>query len=130
MTGVTITEWEKPLIEMDGATRLSVSAKDIKNSPNLRDPSKLVEAFGSGITRDSEGQLYFRGARPQSTVTFVDGVKTGSTVSQLPGRAIGNITVYTGGVPAKYGDCTGGVIIMETKSYFDLYYERKAQEKR
>jgi len=28
---------------------------------------------------------------------------------------------YTGGIPAKYGDTTGGVVILETLSYFDLY---------
>jgi hypothetical protein len=27
--------------------------------------------------------------------------------------------VYSGGIPAKYGDCSGGVIVIETKSYFD-----------
>jgi len=39
----------------------------------------------------------------------------------IPGTSIGGVSVYAGGVPAKYGDTTGGVIIMETKSYFDLY---------
>jgi hypothetical protein len=32
--------------------------------------------------------------------------------------------VYAGGIPAKYGDAMGGVIVLETKSYFDLYRER------
>jgi outer membrane receptor protein involved in Fe transport len=43
----------------------------------------------------------------------------------VPGSSIGGVTVYTGGIPAKYGDTTGGVIILETKSYFDLYREWK-----
>jgi hypothetical protein len=29
--------------------------------------------------------------------------------------------LYTGGLPAKYGDTLGGVVVMESKSYFDLY---------
>jgi hypothetical protein len=28
--------------------------------------------------------------------------------------------VYTGGLPAKYGDTMGGAVVVETKSYFEL----------
>jgi hypothetical protein len=31
--------------------------------------------------------------------------------------------VYSGAIPAKYGDTTGGVVVMETLSYFDLLRE-------
>ena len=37
----------------------------------------------------------------------------------IPGIAVGSVKVYTGGIPAAYGDVTGGVIVVETKSYFD-----------
>jgi hypothetical protein len=36
--------------------------------------------------------------------------------------------VYTGGLPAKYGDTLGGVVVMETKGYFDLYRQWEANE--
>jgi hypothetical protein len=29
--------------------------------------------------------------------------------------------VFTGGLPAKYGDTMGGAIVVETKGYFELY---------
>jgi hypothetical protein len=35
--------------------------------------------------------------------------------------------VYSGGLPAKYGDTMGGVIVVETKSFFDMYYESLAR---
>jgi hypothetical protein len=35
--------------------------------------------------------------------------------------------VYTGGLPAKYGDILGGAVILETKSYFDLYRQWQAE---
>ena len=38
----------------------------------------------------------------------------------IPGLAVGSIKVYTGGIPSNYGDVTGGVIVVETTSYFDL----------
>jgi outer membrane receptor protein involved in Fe transport len=31
--------------------------------------------------------------------------------------------VYSGAIPAKYGDTNGGVIVVETRSYFDLLRE-------
>ena len=42
-------------------------------------------------------------------------------MTSVPGVSIGALEAYTGGIPAKYGDTTGGVIVLETKSYFDLY---------
>jgi outer membrane receptor protein involved in Fe transport len=45
----------------------------------------------------------------------------GANAARIPSSAIGSISVYTGGLPAKYGDTTGGVVVIETKSYMDLY---------
>ena len=39
--------------------------------------------------------------------------------ANIPGLAIGSVKVYTGGVPARYGDFTGGCIVIETQSYFN-----------
>ena len=58
--------------------------------------------------------------------SFVDGVKLGSRFSGVPNEAINSFSVYTGGIPAKYGDVTGGIVAIETKSYFDLYQQRNA----
>jgi hypothetical protein len=57
-------------------------------------------------------------------VTFIDGVKVvAGEVPNVPSTAIQNLTVYTGGIPAKYGDMTGGVVVIETKGYMDFYRE-------
>jgi hypothetical protein len=45
----------------------------------------------------------------------------------IPGRAIGSIIAYSGGIPAKYGDFTGGVVVIETKSYFDWLVEQESR---
>jgi len=42
---------------------------------------------------------------------------------------IGNMTVYTGGVPAKYGDFTGGVVVIESKSYSDYVIEKRIRSR-
>lgn len=66
---------------------------------------------------------YQNGNRNGSQVYYVDGVKS-DREPIIPMVSINDVTVYTGGVPANYGDATGAVIILNTKSYFDLYYER------
>jgi len=68
--------------------------------------------------------LYFRGERSQAVLYIVDGVKTMDGRLGIPGSAIGHLTVYSGGVPAKYGDFTGGVVVIETQSYFDIVSQR------
>jgi hypothetical protein len=35
--------------------------------------------------------------------------------------------VYTGGLPARYGDVTGGVIVIETKTYGEMYEAERRQ---
>ncbi len=114
------------LIDPEETSKITLSAKALKNSPVLRDPSKMLESMTTDIKRSNDGQVYFRGSRSDGVVQFIDGVKQSGYVSGLPGRAIGRVSVYTGGIPAKYGDTTSGVIVMETKSYFELYYARMA----
>ena len=53
------------------------------------------------------------------------GVKSITSKIGIPGQAIGSIKVYTSGVPASYGDVSGGIIVMETKSYFYLAQKYK-----
>jgi len=48
--------------------------------------------------------------------------------AMIPTRGIGNMTVYSGGVPAKYGDFTGGVIIVESEGYFSWMNKKRARE--
>lgn len=117
-----------PLINPSDPSAITVGYQEIKNSPNIRNLSKLLGSmttdFKTGI---DGGDAYVRGSRSSSNVYFIDGIKQRGSVT-VPGVAIGKVTVYTGGVPAKYGDTTGGVVILETKSYFDLYNERQGQK--
>jgi hypothetical protein len=62
-------------------------------------------------------------------IFMLDGVK-GNEMMNVPSCAIGRMMVYTGGIPAKYGDTLGGVVVMETKSYFDLYRAWEAEQLR
>jgi outer membrane receptor for ferrienterochelin and colicin len=75
----------------------------------------------SDVKKGTDGELYFRGSRTGAVQYNIDGVKMGANAARIPSSAIGSISVYTGGLPAKYGDTTGGVVVIETKSYMDLY---------
>ncbi|MCB0430537.1 MAG: TonB-dependent receptor [Flavobacteriales bacterium] len=64
------------------------------------------------------GDLYIRGARKEATQIYIDGVKVIGS-SNLPGGCINQFSVLTGGIPAEYGDVSGGLILVTTKGYFN-----------
>lgn len=119
-------EQKVKLIDPEQTSITTVSYKQIQHNPNLRN----IKALTSSMTSDYQlvnGQAYVRGGRADATIYFVDGVKCRDGNINIPGIAIGSLSVYTGGVPAKYGDVTSGVVIIETKSYFDLYNDYKSR---
>ncbi len=117
----------RDLIDKNGGTMVSIKSKELRqmsvfHGGNLK---AIVAALTSDIKTGSRGEeLYFRGSRNGSVLYFIDGVKIRENVPNVPGPGISSIVVYTGGLPAKYGDTTGGVVVVETKSYLEDYYER------
>ena len=94
--------------------------KEIEKSPVKMNMKELINSMSSDVRMTSDGSLVFRGARKGDMLYLMDGVKT-TTVTNVPSASIGRMMIYSGGLPAKYGDTLGGVVVMETKSYFDLY---------
>jgi hypothetical protein len=113
-----------PMIDQGNEHMITMLPEDIALSVNRLDVASMIENMSSDISRTGNGDFVIRGSRPGDVIFFVDGVKS-DNLNRFPGSAIGGVTVYTGGIPAKYGDTTGGVIILETKSYFDMYREWK-----
>ncbi|MDZ4750866.1 MAG: carboxypeptidase regulatory-like domain-containing protein [Flavobacteriales bacterium] len=132
LTGFSFTkavekiEYRYPLIHKDGETVTTITAKEMKHMPAAKGGSigKIVAAISSDVKPGADGELYFRGSRSGSVVYFIDGVKYRGLAPTIPGSGIGSVSVYTGGVPAKYGDTTGGVVVIETKSYLDAWREK------
>lgn len=119
--GVTASAQAKGLQLVDGNLPvLKITSEDIKYSPSKFDPKGLLTATSSEIRLTDDGELVFRGARKGDMLYMIDGIKS-REVGTVPSCAIGNMMIYTGGLPAKYGDTMGGVVVMETKSYMDLY---------
>lgn len=116
-----IIVWQPPLVDKN-CPRITIPTDYIAQSPHIRNPLAMLAGYSSEIQmpEGGGGQVIIRGSRPGDAVYYIDGVKM-TDMSSVPGVSIGGLEAYTGGIPAKYGDTTGGVIILETKSYFDLY---------
>jgi len=115
---VTVTAAED-LIET-GKTSDIVSSEEIKNLP-YRNLSQIVGTTAGVFQQDGSGSFNVRGSRSSTNVIFIDGVKVRGDVN-LPRDAILQTEVITGGVPAQYGDVTGGVISTTTKGPAPYYF--------
>ena len=114
-----------PLISKDEPHVKILTASDMKKDVNRNNPIQIVASLPEVTLAPNGKDVYVRGSRPQSTQFITDGMKSITGDIGIPGQAIGSLKVYTGGVPARYGDLSGGVIVTETKSYFDLAQEYK-----
>ncbi|MBC7864964.1 MAG: carboxypeptidase regulatory-like domain-containing protein [Bacteroidia bacterium] len=104
---------------LDGQTlnRMPIQKGDIKGA---------ITAVSSDIYQDPhDGELYLRGSRKGSSTYFIDGEKMLGNI-EVPALAIKSITAITGGIPAQYGDLTGGAIIVTTQDYFGGMSEKTA----
>ena len=108
-----VIDYKVPLISKDktssGAT---VTAEEIQKMPN-RSANAVATTVGGVFSRDGErGSI--RGSRSSGTVMYIDGIRVRGS-SSLPASAIEQVTVILGGLPAQYGDATGGIINVTTK---------------
>ncbi|MDX2173908.1 MAG: carboxypeptidase regulatory-like domain-containing protein [Bacteroidota bacterium] len=122
-TEVVITakayDYTKSGVDKTMYTMVSVDAKDLlKNASfNAGDIKGSLAVLKSDVIEDSDGEVHVRGSRGDATAYFVDGVRTISP-NTIPNLSIENLTFFSGGVPAMYGDLTSGAVIVTTKSYF------------
>jgi hypothetical protein len=112
---------EIPLINKGEPGVQHVLPKSFQRDPNRNNPIVAIAGLTAGVQLAPNGKdVMIRGARPTSTQFITDGVKSRTGDIGIPGLAVGSVKVYTSGIPSAYGDVTGGVIVVETKSYFDL----------
>lgn len=128
---IEIVSFKEPLIYRDGGNVTCLLAKELKQMSVSHggDLKRIAASLTSDIKTSANGEeLYFRGSRSGAVIYMLDGVKIRENVPNIPSSGISKMMVYTGGVPAKYGDTTGGVIVIETKSYIEVYNERMAAQ--
>lgn len=116
-----------PSLTYGVASEIKMDREQISKSPGKFNQKEMIASMSSDIKVTDDGELVFRGARKGDMIYLMDGVKM-TGVTNIPSAAIGGLMVYTGGIPAKYGDTVGGVVVMESLGYFDLYRSWEAQQ--
>lgn len=113
-----------------GKGNLTVIPKEqLADLPDSKEISSILRSTMTDVYVSDDGEeIYFRGSRDGDAIFIVDGVRMRDNKLHIPGNSIGNVSVYTGGVPANYGDFTGGVVVIETQSYFSWLNSKKAKE--
>ncbi len=107
----------KDLFVLDKPNVPKIDADKIANE-KPRSPVDIIKRVPSAV-ETSEG-ISFKGSRPGTGVYYIDGVRTYNELS-VPMSAVSSIEVYNGGIPARYGNTTSAVIVVETKSYIDKF---------
>lgn len=121
------------VIDPNKIGKVALTSEDINNIAGSQDISMVIRVTNSDVQVSNDGKdIFFRGSRSGTSAYYVDGMKLDDLSFNLPSCAVGSIVVYSGGIPSQYGDVTGGVIIIESKSYFDVRTERRrlANEKK
>jgi hypothetical protein len=80
-----------------------------------RTAGDVLALSGKVVVKDQGDPMSFGGGRFTSNVTFIDGQKMVGEVS-LPVDAIEQVSFLSGGVPAEYGDATGGYVVITTRN--------------
>ena len=112
LDAVEIVDYKVPLISKDNTSGgATITAEEIAKMPQ-RSASAVAASVGGVFSSDGEaGNM--RGARDGATY-YVDGVRVIGSAS-VPQSAIDQVEVLLSGLPAMYGDATGGIINMTTK---------------
>jgi hypothetical protein len=113
---VDVFTW-KDLFTVDPIVSSVIDEEEIENFP-ASTVQDIISSVAGVSSNDSGSPVNVRGSRSDATQYYVDGVKMIGSFF-IPRSAIKEISVITGGLPAMFGDATGGIIVITTKSYWD-----------
>ena len=117
---VTVIAYKIPLINKDGGSSGGTVAREDIAHMAVRSASDVAATVG-GVNKDENGEMSIRGGRSDASYYFIDGIKVRGS-SSLPKSAIEEVSVIVGGLPANYGDITGGVISITTRGPSAKYF--------
>ncbi|MDP2385107.1 MAG: TonB-dependent receptor [Bacteroidota bacterium] len=110
---VQIISYTEPLIDPDTKSGGTVTREEYQNMATKNINS--VASTTAGVYQEDEGDaVNVRGARSGNTQIFIDGERAIGT-SGIPQQGVEQVSVILGGLPAQYGDATGGVISVTTR---------------
>ncbi|PHI21019.1 TonB-dependent receptor [Lewinellaceae bacterium SD302] len=113
LDAVEVIGYRVPLIDQDNTTQgKTVTSEEIRNLPTRNINAIAATTAGVGAV-DGGGDIQIRGSRSNATDYYVDGIRVQGNL--IPESEIDQLQVITGGVEARYGDVSGGVISLTTK---------------
>ncbi|HIP36516.1 MAG TPA: TonB-dependent receptor [Crocinitomix sp.] len=119
---VEIIIYEVPLIDKDGGASGGTVTRDDISKMAARSATGVAKTVGGVYSPEGGGEgVSIRGTRSDATYYYIDGIKVRGS-SNLPKSAIQEVSVITGGVPANYGDITGGIISITTRGPSSRYF--------
>jgi len=112
---VDIVQYKTPLIAPNTQTGQTVTREDYQHMA-VKDVNSVAATTAGVYQSDVGGDINVRGSRSNATQFIIDGVKitADQNIGGIPQSMIDEETVITGGVPANYGDATGGIIVINT----------------
>ncbi|TND03930.1 MAG: TonB-dependent receptor, partial [Bacteroidetes bacterium] len=120
LSEVEVVSYKEPLIDPDTKSGGTVTREEFLAMPSKNINS--VAATTAGVYQGDEGgALSVRGQRADGTAYFIDGQRVIGSAS-LPQQSIEQVSVITGGVPAQFGDATGGVVNITTRGPQSAYF--------
>src|SRR5690606_27058360 len=87
------------------------TAEQIRNLPTKN--INAIAATTAGLSSIDGGNINIRGSRSNATNYYLDGIRVSGNL--IPQSEIEQLQVITGGIEAKYGDVTGGLVSLTSK---------------
>ncbi len=113
LTDVVVTEYKIPPMTVDETTQGAIITGDEVRKLGSRSINAIAGISAGATSADENSAVSIRGARTDATQYIIDGIRV--TGALIPETEIDQIQVVTGGVEAKYGDLSGGIISITTK---------------
>lgn len=111
---VEIVTYKVPLIDPGKTSSQNTVTSEEIATMSTKNISDIAATTAGVFQSDQGGGLNIKGGRSEGTQYYVDGVKI-TGVPTLPASSIEQLQVITGGIPAKYGDVTGGIVNITSK---------------
>jgi outer membrane receptor protein involved in Fe transport len=114
LAAVEIVSYKVPLIDPSRTSSSNtVTSEEIANMPT-KSVTDIAATTAGAFQSDQGKGINIKGQRDAGTQYYIDGVKV-TGVPTVPASSIEQLQVITGGIPAKYGDVTGGIVNITSK---------------
>ena len=112
---VEIKEYKVPIVKVDQTQQGgTLTSEQIAKLPT-KDINSLVGTAAPGVAVSPDGgAINIKGQRSTGTDFYIDGIRVRGS-NTVPANEIEQLEVITGGLEAKYGDVTGGIVSITTK---------------